>query len=332
MPDCHKLVPEDPRVTTITSTIRGKSYQYLRACPQATPSLTVFLIHGFSDLSFGWRHQIPYLIALGYQVIAPDLLGCGGSARPDDLHCYTFRSVASDIQELARSIVGEEKIVLGGHGLGGAVVWRTAMWYPELVLGIFSISTPFLPPSTVFLTPDDPVLEFGMKPLSSPADVQKKYNDAQSLCRTSQISLPGVEPCGKINTACGVRLLFRNLVKYRQSGTLTRRESLVYTRQYLTNGRSRVEEALRWFHFQTRTYNLDDEVQFVLEPTQFTVPALYIAVDEEEKVVIDMRRGMSRHFQNLCCTRISGSRPCLWESAMDVNRQIGEWMAFLPAA
>ena len=38
---------------------------------------TVFLIHGWPDLSFGWRYQIPMLIELGCRVVALDMMGYG---------------------------------------------------------------------------------------------------------------------------------------------------------------------------------------------------------------------------------------------------------------
>lgn len=36
-------------------------------------------IHGFPDLSMGWRYQIPHLLKLGFRVIAPDCIGYGRS-------------------------------------------------------------------------------------------------------------------------------------------------------------------------------------------------------------------------------------------------------------
>ena len=40
---------------------------------------TVFLIHGFQDLSFGWRYQIPMLLDQGFRVAAIDCIGYGGT-------------------------------------------------------------------------------------------------------------------------------------------------------------------------------------------------------------------------------------------------------------
>lgn len=34
-------------------------------------------IHGFPDLSMGWRYQIPVLVEMGFRVVGPDCMGYG---------------------------------------------------------------------------------------------------------------------------------------------------------------------------------------------------------------------------------------------------------------
>jgi pimeloyl-ACP methyl ester carboxylesterase len=57
-----------------TDTLRE---DYLEALPKGTPKGTIVLIHGFPDISLGWRYQIPYLVELGYRTIALDCMGYG---------------------------------------------------------------------------------------------------------------------------------------------------------------------------------------------------------------------------------------------------------------
>jgi pimeloyl-ACP methyl ester carboxylesterase len=42
-------------------------------------STTLLLIHGFPDFSYGWRHQIKPWASKGWRVVAPDMLGYGGT-------------------------------------------------------------------------------------------------------------------------------------------------------------------------------------------------------------------------------------------------------------
>lgn len=73
--------------------------------PPPTPSRgTVILVHGFSDLSFGWRYQIPPFYFPDLPCIAIDCLGDG---RPDappmsTLNQYDFKRCVDDIAELCR--------------------------------------------------------------------------------------------------------------------------------------------------------------------------------------------------------------------------------------
>ena len=43
----------------------------------------VVLCHGFPELAYSWRHQLPALAAAGFRAIAPDQRGYGASDRPE---------------------------------------------------------------------------------------------------------------------------------------------------------------------------------------------------------------------------------------------------------
>src|ERR1700761_2776176 len=123
--DCIRPL-DDPRVEHKTALVNGRTYAYLLAEPSpASLRGTVFLIHGWPDLSFGWRYQIPMLWNLGLRVVCPDLMGFGGTdapkVPPENLSLYGQKRAADDIAELARQL-GAGKIVIGGHDWGGAVV------------------------------------------------------------------------------------------------------------------------------------------------------------------------------------------------------------------
>lgn len=121
----------------LTRILTCKTADYLYAEPKGqTPRATIFLIHGWPDLSFGWRYQIPLLVDLGLRVVAPDLIGFGDTESPkvfqDDLGLYSMKRASDDFAELARQL-DVERIIIGGHDWGGYVVYRFALWYPKLV-------------------------------------------------------------------------------------------------------------------------------------------------------------------------------------------------------
>lgn len=89
----------------------------------------VFLLHGFPEFWYAWRHQIPAL-AERYTVVAPDLRGYGYSAKP--FSGYDKRTMANDVRELVRHL-GFEKVSLVGHDRGARVALRFVKDTPEMV-------------------------------------------------------------------------------------------------------------------------------------------------------------------------------------------------------
>ncbi|KAJ5560922.1 hypothetical protein N7535_009119 [Penicillium sp. DV-2018c] len=78
MPVDKISVSGDPRIEYKTATLNGRNYSYILSQPQSGQyKATVILIHGFPDLSMGWRYQIPLFVDMGLRVVAPDCLGYG---------------------------------------------------------------------------------------------------------------------------------------------------------------------------------------------------------------------------------------------------------------
>lgn len=106
----------------------------------------VVLAHGFPELAFTWRHQIPALAAAGYHVLAPDQRGYGGSSKPDDVAAYTVVELSRDIVGLLDSDVGgAERAVIVGHDFGGVVAWGAPLLHPDRFAGVVGISFPPVP-------------------------------------------------------------------------------------------------------------------------------------------------------------------------------------------
>jgi pimeloyl-ACP methyl ester carboxylesterase len=104
----------------------------------------VVLAHGFPELAYSWRHQIPALVDAGYRVLAPDQRGYGGSARPAPIEDYDIVSLTGDLVGLLDD-VGEDRAVFVGHDWGSMVVWQSALLHPERVAGVVGMSVPYLP-------------------------------------------------------------------------------------------------------------------------------------------------------------------------------------------
>ena len=57
----------------------------------------VVLLHGFPEIAYSWRHQIPVLADAGYQVIAPDQRGYGWSDQPEGVAAYAMTELVGDV-------------------------------------------------------------------------------------------------------------------------------------------------------------------------------------------------------------------------------------------
>ncbi len=101
----------------------------------------VVLSHGFPELAYSWRHQLPALSAAGFRVLAPDQRGYGNTQRPLAIDAYDIGELCADLIGLldARSI---DKAVFVGHDWGGGVVWAMPRLHPDRVLGVVGVNTP----------------------------------------------------------------------------------------------------------------------------------------------------------------------------------------------
>jgi pimeloyl-ACP methyl ester carboxylesterase len=104
----------------------------------------VVLAHGFPELAYSWRHQIPALASAGYHVLAPDQRGYGGSSRPDAIEDYTIVALTADLVGLLDD-VGAERAVFVGHDWGAVVAWNMGLLHPDRVRAVAGLSVPPVP-------------------------------------------------------------------------------------------------------------------------------------------------------------------------------------------
>lgn len=107
---------------------------------QGTGPLVV-LCHGWPELSYSWRHQIPAIAAAGYHVVAPDMRGFGQTTAPADIGAYTILDQAGDMVALVAAL-GEKQAVIVGHDWGAPVAWHSALFRPDIFRAVAGLSVP----------------------------------------------------------------------------------------------------------------------------------------------------------------------------------------------
>ena len=140
--------PLVPGTTERTARVNGIDLHVV----EAGTGPPVVLAHGFPELSYSWRHQLPALAGAGYRALAPDMRGYGRSDAPSDVEAYDIEHLTGDLLGLLDD-VGEDKGVFVGHDWGAIVVWNLAVMAPERVAGVVGMSVPFIP------RPDGPPTE-----------------------------------------------------------------------------------------------------------------------------------------------------------------------------
>lgn len=83
-------------------------------------------LHGFPELHYSWRHQIPLLAEMGYKVWAPNLRGYGSSSRPEGVESYRLNTLVQDVAALIDAS-GAEEVTLIAHDWGAIIAWHFAI-------------------------------------------------------------------------------------------------------------------------------------------------------------------------------------------------------------
>lgn len=318
-----KLKPNDPRVQSKTATVRGKTYHYLHGKPEGKQVGTILLVHGFPDLSLGWRYQVPLLQSMGLQVIVPDMLGYGGTDAPQELEKYSLKSMCDDMADLVAQIVPGEQIFLGGHDWGGALVWRLVLWHPELIKAVFSVCTPYAGPRPHYIdmeafTTSLPNFKYQIQ-LAGP-DVERELGSDPAKIRGFLTGIYGGRgPNGEQAFTTTKGVAFEHLDKM-NPGLLSQEEVDYYVEQYSRNG---VRGPLNWY--RTRKINFEEELALLKDGQQpiIKTPALVVMSTNDAALPPFMATGMENYFENLRKTEVLGTHWSLLEDAnVQVNAEI----------
>jgi pimeloyl-ACP methyl ester carboxylesterase len=104
----------------------------------------VLLVHGFPELWYSWRHQLPALAAAGYHAVAPDVRGYGDTDKPHEIKAYAMREHVADLVGVLEAL-GEEQAVIVGHDWGSPMAWNSAVLHPNRYRAVVGLSVPYLP-------------------------------------------------------------------------------------------------------------------------------------------------------------------------------------------
>jgi haloalkane dehalogenase len=139
----------------------GRLYiRYVEVGPVDGP--VIFLLHGVPTSSWSFRRVSANLAALGYRVIAPDLLGFGNSAKPKAEEYYNLEQQGRRMLALMDYLqIDTWTQVL--HDVGGLVTWEMMALDADrierlVMLNTFAYEEGWHPPKSL----DNPLVKFSM--------------------------------------------------------------------------------------------------------------------------------------------------------------------------
>lgn len=127
----------------------GHTYSYVYIPPSNPIKPTILFLHGFPSSSYDWRHQITFFPFHGYGILAPDLLGYGGTSKPTSAEKYKAKKMAAEIIE----ILDHErltKVHAISHDTGTILLSRLANYFPDRLLSCTFLVVPYSKPGEHF--------------------------------------------------------------------------------------------------------------------------------------------------------------------------------------
>ncbi|KAJ5192615.1 hypothetical protein N7449_008757 [Penicillium cf. viridicatum] len=125
----------------------GTTYRYVFSPPFEDEKPYLLFLHGFPESSYEWHHQIEYFIQQGYGVIAPDLLGYGGTDNHSDLQSFSLKNMVLELGRLL-DCEGIDKVVGVSHDLGSLLLSRVITYQPERLLAVAFLDIGYWAPGT----------------------------------------------------------------------------------------------------------------------------------------------------------------------------------------
>jgi len=264
--------------------------------------LPVVLCHGFPELAFSWRHQLPSLTKVGYHAIAPDQRGYGASDKPAAVEAYRIDHLCDDLVGLLDA-KGIKQAVFCGHDWGGAVVWMMPVLHADRVAGVIGVNTPMSLPSPQppiatlrqFRGSDNYMVKFqepGLADKALAADVRKTFQlfmrrgglfNAQEFAK-----LPADAPERKFQL---LKMLEQPVESFGGEVFLSDADLDVFVRTYQKTG---FTGGINWYRNIDRNWELTKD-----RPRNVEVPCMYVGAEDDVVLPPSSANGMEKFIPQL---------------------------------
>ena len=285
----------------------------------------VIMLHGFPELAFSWRHQIPALAAAGYRTIAPDMRGYGQTEGPDGVDEYSVSKLIGDLHGLLDALQLERAIFVG-HDMGAILLWHMAMLAPERIENLVILNIPHFPrfhtdPIEIFrrkLGDDFYIVNFQDSDEADRAFAADPVHFFNIMMRKNQITRAQFD---QLPAPMKVMSLIKAMQREGSGGEplLTTEERDYFADAFAKSG---FTNPINWYRNWTRNWQALAGVDPIIR-----IPTLFIGAVDDVVVPLEQIEAMRPLVEDLSIEML---QPCgHWsqqERPEDVNRIILQWL------
>ena len=285
----------------------------------------VVLLHGFPELAYSWRHQLPALADAGYRAIAPDLRGYGRTTVPPAVSDYCMSELIGDVHGLLDALQLDSATFVG-HDWGALLLWQMAMRAPDRIERLVMLNIPHFP-----RPPTDPIAimrerfgdDFYIVNFQDSDEADRLFSSdprrfINRMMRTNQLTRAQSDA---LPAKHRVISLIRNMTQPQASGEplLTSDELDYYAAAFARAGFS---GPINWYRNWTVNWQQLEDVD-----PRIRVPTLFIGAEHD--VVVDLRyiEAMRPLVDDLTVKMLDCGHWTQQERPREVNRLIVDWLA-----
>lgn len=285
----------------------------------------VIMVHGFPELAYSWRHQLPALVGAGFRAIAPDMRGYGQTDAPSGVEQYCVAELIKDLLGLLDALQ-IERATFVGHDWGALVLWQMAMLAPERIEKLITLNIPHFPRSAVDpielmrqrLGNDFYIVNFQDSDAADKALATDPAHFINMMMRKNQITRAQFD---QLRPQMKVLSLLQVMARSESSGDplLTDGELGYYSCAFAKSG---FTNPINWYRNWTRNWEALEGVDQVIN-----IPTLFIGAVDDVIISPEQIEAMRPLVRDLTIEMLE---PCgHWtqqERPEDVNRLIIDWL------
>jgi pimeloyl-ACP methyl ester carboxylesterase len=239
----------------------------------------VLLCHGWPELSYSWRHQIPAIAAAGFHVVAADMRGFGRTSAPAEISAYTIFDNVGDMVALVAA-TGQKQASIIGHDWGAPVAWHAALFRPDIFTAVAGLSVP--PPLRGRGRPLDTLRESGItnfywQYFQSPGTAEAEFERDIGLTVRTLLGRGFSDPAASLFIEVGKGFLGEPRPDRPQPSWLSEADLAFFTEAYTSSG---FRGGLNWYRNIDRNWELTAPWQ----DAKIHQPSLFIAGSKDSVI------------------------------------------------